>query len=117
MFGGANRQQHPQFFTNETELRLRPYNRQLSDLTSKVCQEVGLSQNDVCLFETRLAFDCVLRGRVQKMGAITDNIGACRIHINTMKDKIEGEGPSNAEYRQVIDRHMEKLQYATRSFV
>jgi len=51
------------------------------------------------------------------MGAVTDNIGACRIHINTMKDKIEGEGPSNAEYRQIIDRHMEQIQYATRSFV
>ena len=61
MFGGANRQQHPKFITAEKELTLRPYNQKLNLLTGKICGEIGLSENDVCLFETRLAFDCLLR--------------------------------------------------------
>lgn len=61
MFGGANRQQAPRFYVREDELKLRPYNQALSQLTGKVCGEIGLGSSDVCLFETRVAFDCVLR--------------------------------------------------------
>ena len=88
MFGGVNRQQHPVFHSREQELTIRPYNQKLTSLTSQICGQIGLPDSDVCLFETRVAFDCVLRQKVQRLGALTDNIGNCLTHINTMKAKI-----------------------------
>lgn len=117
MFGGSSRQQAPRFTTSETELRLRPYNQRLSELTGKICGEIGLGESDVCLFETRLAFDCLLRHKVQKMGSITDNVGACFTHINTMKANIEKEGPVRSDFAKLLDGYLDELNYSTRSFV
>ena len=64
MFGGANRQQSPQYTTKDSELRIRPYNSELTRLTSSLCGQIGLASNEVCLFETRVAFDCMLRHKV-----------------------------------------------------
>lgn len=61
MFGGVNRQQNPTFYVKDTDLKIRPYNQKLTQLTGQICGELGLGESDVCLFETRLAFDCVLR--------------------------------------------------------
>ncbi len=117
MFGGVNRQQHPQFITSETNLTLRPYNAKLGSLTHQICQEIGLGESDVCLFETRTAFDCVLRGKVQKMGVLTDNIGHCSNHINSMKANIEAAGPSRADFGAHIDAYLNDLHYMPKSFV
>ncbi len=117
MFGGVNRQQNPQFYTKEQNLTLRPYNERLSQLTGKLCGEIGLGGNDVCLFETRVAFDCLLRHKVQKFGTITDNIGACSEHINTMKANIETENPVRSDFAQLLDGHLEDLHYMQKSFV
>ena len=117
MFGGVNRQQNPQFYTAETELRVRPYNQKLNQLTHKICGELGLGESDVCLFETRLAFDCVLRKKVQKMGAVTDNLGACKEHISTMKSNVGKEGTVRSDYGQLLDGSLEDLHYMQRSFV
>ena len=117
MFGGANRQQHPRFTTSENELIIRPYNNKLTQMTGKICGEIGLGQSDVCLFETRLAFDCVLRQKVQKMGALTDNIGHCSSHINSMKVNIEKEGPIRSDFAGLLDGYLEDLHYMRKSFV
>ena len=117
MFGGSSRQQAPRFITSESELRLRPYNQKLSELTGKICGEIGLGESDVCLFETRLAFDCLLRQKVQKMGGLTDNLGACVTHINTMKANIEKEGPVRTDFAHLIDGYLDELNYMPRSFV
>jgi len=117
MFGGPNRQQSPQFITKEQELRLRPYNQELTKLTSNLCNEIGLGSSDVCLFETRLAFDCVLRQKVQKFGALTDNLGICSSHINHMKAHIEKKGPSRADFANLLDSKLDEVNYARKSFV
>ena len=117
MFGGANRQQNPQFITQEKELRLRPYNQELTKLTSTLCNEIGLGSSDVCLFETRVAFDCVLRQKVQKFGAVNDNLGTCSNHINVMKAHIEKAGPSRADFASVLDHKLDELNYMRKSFV
>ena len=69
------------------------------------------NDNDKCLFETRTAFDCVLRMRVRKYGDMTDNLGACKHHISNMKNAL-GE-----EHSTLLDNHLEKLNYARKSFV
>ena len=117
MFGGAKRQIHPVYQSQDKELRLRPYNQQLSGLTGKICGEIGLGQSDVCLFETRLAFDCVLRGKVQKFGAVSDNIGHCSSHINTMKVNLEKEGPVRSDFAQLLDGYLDEINYMHKSFV
>ena len=117
MFGGANRQQSPQFASKDTELRIRPYNQELTRLTSSLCGQIGLADNDVCLFETRVAFDCLLRHKVQKMGAVTDNIGACSSHINLMKANIEKENPIRSDFGKILNNKLEELHYMQRSFV
>lgn len=117
MFGGANRQISPQYHTTDTELRIRPYNQQLTKLTQKLCGEIGLADNDICLFETRVAFDCVLRHKVQKMGAVMDNLGACSSHINVMKANIEKEGPIRSDFGKILNNKLEELHYMPKSFV
>ena len=117
MFGGPNRQIAPQFTVKEQELRIRPYNAALTQLTGKICNEIGLGESDVCLFETRVAFDCVLRNKVQKMGSITDNLGLCSNHINTMKKNIEQSGSAHGDFSAVLDNYLDQVNYSTRSFV
>ncbi len=117
MFGGGNRIQHPSFATKEQELRIRPYNQALTTLTHKICGEIGLESSEVCLFETRTAFDCVLRQKVQKMGSITDNLGHCSYHINNMKRNIEPEGPVRSDYAKILDGYLDELHYMRKSFV
>ena len=81
MFSGGSRLMNPDYLGTESELRIRPYNNALNNLTSNICKSLGVESNDTCLFETRLAFDCVLRKKVTKFGDITDNLGACKHHI------------------------------------
>ena len=101
----------------DNELRLRPYNEALNNLTSKICGELGLSGNDICLFETRTAFDCVLRKKVSKMGDLEDNIGKCSLHIGNMKNHIGSLNPSGRDHRQLLDSYLEEIQYMRKSFV
>jgi hypothetical protein len=51
------------------------------------------------------------------MGAVTDNIGACQSHINTMKANIEKEGLSKGDFGQLVDGYLEELHYMRKSFV
>lgn len=88
MFAGGRANIEPEYKTKERELRIRPYNTALGSLTKSLCSEIGLEESDVCLFETRVAFDCLLRKKVTKFGDLTDNLGACKIHINNMKQNI-----------------------------
>jgi hypothetical protein len=98
-------------------LRIRPYNSALNQLTGKICNEIGLGGSDVCLFETRVAFDCVLRNKVQKFGGVTDNLGLCSNHINLMKKNIETASPSRGDFSLVLDNYLDQVSYATKSFV
>ena len=70
MFSGGTRTIAPEYRVKDTHLRIRPYNSKLDELTGSLCQSIGLQSNDVCLFEARTAFDCVLRHKVTKMGDI-----------------------------------------------
>lgn len=82
MFSGGNRSQAPKFWVTDDVVRIRPYNAQLNKLTAEVCTVTGFgSNNDTCMFETRTAFDCLLRKKVSKFGDMTDNSGACKHHI------------------------------------
>ena len=63
----------PQYRVHDEQLTLRPYNQALGVLADKICREVGQADQDRCLFETRTAFDCVLRSKVQKFGDSMDN--------------------------------------------
>jgi hypothetical protein len=110
-FVGVNRQQNVTFYVRDQNLTLRPYNERLSQLTGKICGEIGLGDSDVCLFETRVAFDCLLRKKVQKWGAVTDNVGTCSEHINAMKANIEKAQPSRVDFASVLDGHLEDLHY------
>ena len=70
MFSGGNRNIAPTYNVADSSLTLRPYNAKLGALTSSVCAAIeGGEPSDRCLFETRTAFDCVLRGKVQQYGA------------------------------------------------
>ena len=61
------------------------------------------------MFETRTAFDCVLRNKVRKYGDIMDNQGACKNHIANMKAAL-GES-------LVLDKHLEEVTFMRKSFV
>ena len=65
----------------------------------------------MCLFETRTAFDCLLRNKVRKYGDIMDNVGACSHHINNMKSAL------GDEHSGVLDSEIEKLNFMRQSFV
>ena len=110
MFSGGNRNIAPTYNVTDSQLTLRPYNARLGDLTKSVCAALG-DDSDRCLFETRTAFDCVLRGKVKQYGSEMDNIGACKHHIDNAKQAL---GASSAA---VIDSTVEKLHYARTSFV
>ncbi len=70
MFVGPATNRANNFNTTETTFRLRPYNQELNKLTQGLCSDIGLQGNDTCLFETRTAFDCVLRAKARKFGDI-----------------------------------------------
>lgn len=117
MFGGGKRQIHPKYVVQDQDLTIRPYNQKLTQLTNKLCGEIGLADNDVCLFETRTAFDCLLRQKVQKFGGLTDNIGHCSHHINNMKKNLENENPVRSDFAKLLDNKLEELNYMRKSFV
>ena len=113
MFSGGSRIVAPTYNVRADNLTLRPYNSRLGELTQSVCAKIeGTSEtSDRCLFEARTAFDCVLRNKVRQFGANMDNIGACKSHIDNMKEAL---GASSAS---IIDAQCEQLHYARRSFV
>ena len=76
-----------------------------------------MEDSDVCMFETRTAFDCVLRQKVQKMGAVTDNLGHCSHHIQNMKSQIAGSSPIRSDFGKVLDNYLEEVHYMRKSFV
>ena len=82
MFSGGNRTTAATWNVKDDKLTLRPYNNALTELTTSVCAELGHGSTDNCLFETRTAFDCLLRQRVRKGGDVEDNVGACKYHID-----------------------------------
>lgn len=109
MFSGGQRSIAPQYHVTDESLRVRPYNQALTTLTHKLCAQVGQPNSDRCLFEARTAFDCLLRQKVQKFGDITDNVGACKHHIASMKESLG--------HPQLLERHIEELTHLRHSFV
>uniref|UniRef100_A0A7S3IJD9 Uncharacterized protein n=1 Tax=Strombidium inclinatum TaxID=197538 RepID=A0A7S3IJD9_9SPIT len=113
MFAGVNRTTAPTYHVNEDALRLRPYNQALNDFTASLCKEIGQEGQDNCLFETRTAFDCVLRGRVTKGGDIADNIGHCKHHIANMKSHVSRSDFHN----RLLDSKLDEVESMSKSFV
>jgi len=111
MFSGGQRAITPEFRVKDQQLTVRPYNAALTSLTETICAEVGQSGQDACLFETRTAFDCLLRHKVRKYGDISDNIGECSHHISNMKQAL---GDKHSKY---LDSKLEELHYMRKSFV
>ena len=94
MFSGGNRQIAPIYNVTDSQLTLRPYNSKLGELSKQVCASLNQADSDRCMFETRTAFDCVLRGKVQRFGANMDNIGACKHHIDNAKKALGASSAS-----------------------
>ena len=88
MFTGGSRTSSATWIVKDDSLKLRPYNAALNDLTSGLCKELGQESSDNCLFETRTAFDCLLRHKVRKGGDLEDNYGQCKFHIDSMKSHV-----------------------------
>lgn len=113
MFSGGNRTTAPTWNVRDEKLTLRPYNQALSELTSSLCAELGQKGQDTCLFETRTAFDCLLRHRVRKGGDLEDNIGQCKHHIDNMKAHV-----SRSDYTgRLLDEKLSSLNDMRQSFV
>ena len=110
MFSGGNRTITPEYRVKDEHLVLRPYNAALGALTAKICYEANQTASDVCLFETRLAFDCLLRNKARKFGDITDNVGACKHHIASMKAALPG-------HEALLSHHIDEITNMRRSFV
>ena len=117
MFVGPSYQRAPKYYVHDEELTLRPYNARLTELTAKICADIRLDGNDACHFETRTAFDCLLRHKARKMGSITDNLGACSHHITNMKDNLGKEAGVLRGFESVLDSRLEELNFSTKSFV
>ena len=113
MFAGGNRTSAATWNVKEEKLILRPYNTALNDLTTSICAELGHGNTDTCLFETRTAFDCLLRNRVRKGGDIEDNIGSCKFHIDKMKSTVSG----NTTQSKLLDDKLSQLNDMRKSFV
>ena len=113
MFAGGNRTTAPTWNNKDDKLTLRPYNEALKQLTSSLCKEIGQEGQDTCLFETRTAFDCLLRHRVRKGGDIEDNVGACKYHIDQMKTNISRSDFHN----RLLDSKLTALNDMRQSFV
>jgi len=69
------------------------------------------------MFETRTAFDCVLRSKVSKFGDIMDNLGKCSHHIDNMKTNISSQGDLKVDAVKVLDRYLDEVNYMRKSFV
>ena len=95
MFTGGSRTSSATWIVKDESLKLRPYNAALETLTTSLCKDLGQEGSDNCLFETRTAFDCLLRHRVRKGGDLEDNIGACRHHVDNMKNHVSRSDWSN----------------------
>ena len=105
MFSGGNRTTAATWVNKDQHLKLRPYNEKLTALTTEICNDMGHAGSDSCLFETRTAFDCVLRHRVRKGGHELDNIGKCKFHIDNMKAVV-----SRSEYdTRMLDKKLKDL--------
>ena len=111
MFSGGNRNIAPQYRVQDQTLTLRPYHDKLNQLSGAICQQIGQGDSDRCLFETRTAFDCVLRNKVRKYGETMDVQGACKNHISNMKEALGASSTS------IIDKHLEEVTYMRKSFV
>ena len=85
VFSGSNRTTSATWHVADSKLTIRPYNEKLNELTVDICKELGHEKSDNCLFETRTAFDCVLRARVRKGANELDNVGSCKHHIEYLK--------------------------------
>ena len=113
MFSGGSRTSSPTWNVKDEKLTLRPYNAALNELTSSICADLGHGDTDRCLFETRTAFDCLLRKRVTKGGDVTDNIGSCKYHIENMKDAV-----ARSEFdKRFLDDKLTSLNDMRKSFV
>eukprot|EP00351_Strombidinopsis_sp_SopsisLIS2011_P000496 CAMPEP_0116874238 /NCGR_PEP_ID=MMETSP0463-20121206/5675_1 /TAXON_ID=181622 /ORGANISM="Strombidinopsis sp, Strain SopsisLIS2011" /LENGTH=118 /DNA_ID=CAMNT_0004517633 /DNA_START=2037 /DNA_END=2393 /DNA_ORIENTATION=+ len=118
MFSGGSRIIAPQYNVTDDQLTLRPYNKELHEVSSNMCQQVGLGHsNNVCMFEVRTALDCVMRNKVRKFGDIADNLGACKHHISNMKQNLSKEAGVNKDFEKSLDSSFSDLHYARKSFV
>ena len=113
MFSGGNRTTQAKWHVEHDKLTLRPYNERLTETTRAICSKLGQADSDACLFETRTAFDCVLRNKVRKGGDIEDNIGKCQFHIAQMKAHVS----RSDEHHSILDSELLKLNYQSKSFV
>lgn len=113
MFSGGNRTTAPTWNVKDEKLTLRPYNQALTQYTSELCTDIGQKDSDTCLFETRTAFDCLLRHRVRKGGDIENNIGSCKYHIENMKSNV-----SRSDFTgRLLDDKLQQLNDMRQSFV
>ena len=118
MFSAGDRSSNATWNVKDDKLTLRPYNSALGDLSSSVCTDLGHNgvneqKWDRCVFETRTAFDCLLRHRVTKGGDVTDNISACKFHINNMKDAV-----ARSDFdKRFLDDKLTSLNDMRKSFV
>ena len=113
MFSGGSRTSSATWIVKDDKLKLRPYNAALNNLTEGLCKELGQDGCDTCLFETRTAFDCLLRHKVRKGGDIENNYGQCQHHIDNMKSHISRSDWSN----RVLDAKLRELNDMRQSFV
>lgn len=113
MFAGGNRTSAPQYHVKDDKLNLRPYNQALNKYTQDLCMELGQEGQDNCLFETRTAFDCLLRNKVKKNGDVMDNYGACKYHIQEMKNHVSRSRYAN----RLLDDKLKGLEDMRQSFV
>ena len=113
MFSGTNRTSSATWYVQDSKLNVRPYNQKLDELTTSLCAELGHEGSDVCHFETRTAFDCVLRARVRKGANEMDNVGSCKHHIDNMKAAV-----SRSDYAtRMLDTKLNYLNEMRQSFV
>ena len=112
MFSGGNRTTQATFIVKDDRLRIRPYNQALNDLTNSLCKEIGQEGNDTCLFETRTAFDCLLRSKVSKGGDIMDNVNKCKFHIANLKSNVSRCDAHN----RFFDEKLKELNNMPRAF-
>jgi hypothetical protein len=110
MFQGGNRIRSNKFYVDDAHVTLKPYNSKLNEWTQGVCSQIGLhGANDVCLFESRLAADCVIRGRTRKFGDIEDNVGQCAHHVASFKRNVGLEVGVFPKFESIIDEQINQL--------
>ena len=113
MFSGGTRTTSSTWNVRDEKLTLRPYNAALNELSTSICTDLGHGDTDRCMFETRTAFDCLLRHRVTKGGDVTDNVSSCKYHIENMKDAI-----ARSDFdKRFLDDKLSTLNDMRKSFV